>query len=339
MDPTRQLRSMVNGYQVSQALHAAAELGISDALASDPRDLADLARVTNTHEQTLGRLMRALETVDVYTHDADGRWVNTELGEQLRTDVEGSLGGWAAFVGRAHHWQAWSGLTESVRNGENAFTTMFGVPIWEYRRKHPEEQAIFDRGMTAMSASVARGVVASYDFGRFGTVADIGGGAGRLLAAILQRYPAVHGILFDQPDVVAGAPAVLDEAGVSRRCEISPGSFFESVPSGADAYLLKAVVHDWPDEESLKILRTCRAAMGEHGTLLLVEQLIGQGPDPVRTAFSDLNMLVNPGGQERTLDEYAALFEASGFTFTGVTATGTPVFVIEAAAVGETVVE
>jgi hypothetical protein len=173
-------------------------------------------------------------------------------------------------------------------------------------------------------------VVASYDFGRFTTVVDIGGGAGRLLSAILQRYPEVRGVLFDQAGVVAGAPAVLDEAGVAARCDIVAGNFFESVPSGADAYLLKAIIHDWPDAESVDILRTCRSAMAEGTALLLVEQLLDQSTDPVHTAFSDLNMLVGPGGQERTLDEYRLLLEQAGFSLTGVTETGTPVFVIEA---------
>jgi O-methyltransferase len=330
MEPTQQLRTMVNAYQVSQALHVAATFGISDLLAAGPRGVTDLALATGTHAPTLVRLMRALEAAGVYASDPDGRYANTELGEQLRSDAPGSLGGWTAFIGRPNHWQAWAGLADSVRTGDSAFEAQQGMSVWEYRKQHPEEQVIFDAAMTAMSGSIADGVVEHYDFRRFETIVDVGGGAGKLLAAILQRYPDLRGVLFDQPDVVAGAGPILADAGVSDRCETVGGSFFESLPTGADAYLMKAVIHDWADAESIDILRTCRRAMPDSGALLLVEQLIGQGPDPVRTAFSDLNMLVGPGGQERTLEEYGALFAASGFELTGATETGTFVFVIEA---------
>lgn len=330
MDPAQQLRQLVSGYQVSQALHVAARLGLSDLLASAPRTVTDLARATSTHEPTLGRLLRALMSIDVYELDAEGRIVNTELSELLRSDVPGSVQGWAAFFGRSHHWQSWGGLYDSVLTGENAFTAVHGTSVWEYRRQRPEEQGAFDRAMTSRTGAVTDSVVDAYDFGRFGTVADIGGGAGALLAAILERYPRVHGVLFDQPDVVADAGPLFERAGVESRYEKADGSFFESVPAGADAYLLKAVIHDWSDADSVTILRACRRAVPAHGTVLLVEQLLGQGPEPVRTAFSDLNMLVGPGGQERTVDEYRDLLEAAGFVLTEVTETGTPVFVIAA---------
>ncbi len=331
MDPTLRLRNLINGYQVTQALHVAATLGISDLLAAGPREAADLAQATGTHAPTLARLMRALASVDVYASDAEGRYANTALGEALRSDVEGSLGGWAAFVGRPYYWQSWAGLEESVRTGENAFAAVHGQPVWEFRRQHPDEQEIFDAAMTSMSGSVATGVVEAYDFGRYGTVVDIGGGAGKLLAAILQRYPDVRGVLFDQPDVVAGAAPLLSAAGISDRCTTVGGSFFEAVPAGGDAYLMKAIIHDWPDAESIEILRACRRAMSDDGALLLVEQILDRGTDVVRTAFSDLNMLVGPGGQERTIGEYDALLHAGGFSLTGVADTGTAVYVIEAA--------
>lgn len=331
MDPAQHVRQMVNGYQVSQALHVAAILGISDLLASGPRDVPDLAAATSTHAPTLARLMRALESVGIYQSDDEGRYASTELGDQLRGDVPGSIGGWAAFVGRSPSWQAWAGLVDSVRTGENAFVALHGMSVWDYRRQHPEEQVVFDAAMTSMSGLVAKAVVEAYDFSRFRAVADIGGGVGRLLASILERYPQVRGVLFDQPDVVAASGPLLEQAGVADRCDIAGGSFFDAVPSGADAYLLKAILHDWPDAECLQILRTIRDVVPADGAVLVVEQLLGRGPEPARTAFSDLNMLVNPGGQERTLDEYATLFEASGFTLTGATETGTAVFVIEAA--------
>lgn len=334
MDPSRDLLHLVNGYQVSQALHVAATLGISDSLAAGSRTISDLAEVTATDAPTLLRLMRALESVGVYAADAEGRYANTELGEQLRSDVPGSVAGWAAYVGRAYYREAWGDLLESVRTGDNAFARVHGLRVWEYRQQHPEEQVIFDGAMTATAGAVVEAVVGSYDFARFGTVADIGGNVGTLLAAILKRYSPVHGLLFDQPAVVADAGPVLRSAGVAERCQVVGGNFFDSVPVGADAYLLKAIIHDWLDAEAVDVLGSCRRAMGDDGTLLLVEQLLGQGPDPIQTAFSDLNMLVSPGGQERTLEEYAALLSASGFCLTGVTETGTQVFVIEAVPAG-----
>ncbi len=330
MDPSRRILDLVNGYQVSQALHVAATLGVSDLLAAGPRDVADLAEATATDGPTLLRLLRALESVGVYASDAEGRYTNTELGEQLRTDVSGSIAGWAAYVGRPYYRQAWTGLLDSVRTGDNAFAATHGMSCWHYRQERPEEQEIFNAAMTSTAGVITQALVGAYDFARFGTVADLGGGVGTLLTAILAGYPTVQGVLFDQPDVVANAAAVLQAAGMTDRCQVVGGSFFDSVPTGADAYLLKAIIHDWLDAEAIQILRTCRRAMRDDARLLLVEQLLGQGPDPVQTAFSDLNMLVSPGGQERTLEEYGALLAASGFSLTGVTETGTPVFVIEA---------
>jgi O-methyltransferase len=167
--------------------------------------------------------------------------------------------------------------------------------------------------MTALTRHVDRALVDAYDFGRFGTIVDVGGNRGALLAAILREHPEVRGVLFDQGHVVAGAPALLGEAGVADRVRIEAGSFFEAVPEGGDAYLLKSIVHDWEDAEAEAILRVVRAAMPADGALLVVERVIAPPNEGRDGKFSDLNMLVMPGGRERTLDEYAALFERSGF--------------------------
>jgi hypothetical protein len=322
MDTVARMRAMVNGYQVSHALSVAAGLGLSDLLADGPRTAAELATATGTHEPTLRRLLRALSTVGVYERQDDG-FALTELGAVLRSDVPGSIAGWAGLIARPYYVQAWTGLADSVRTGENAFSQQNGTSVWSYRSTHPEELAIFDRAMTSLSSAVATAVAEAYDFGGFGTVVDVGGGHGGLLAAILARHPSVRGVLFDRPDVAAAAP-------VGERCTVVGGDFFTGVPEGGDAYLLKAVIHDWPDEESIKILSSCRRAMAPTATLLLVEQVVDLAPDPVRTAFSDLNMLVLPGGRERELAEYGALLAAAGFTLGRVVPTGTDVFVVEA---------
>jgi hypothetical protein len=323
---------MVNGYQVSQALHVAATLGISDLLADRRRTVADLAAATGSDADALGRLLHALTTVGVYARDDDSRYRNTELSAAFRSDAPGAVAGWARHIGRPYYWQAWSGLLHSVRTGQNAFAAQHGTSIWQYRAQHPDEQEIFDQAMTALSTAVARAVVEAYDFSRFTTVVDVGGGRGALLAAILARHPHLHGVLFDQPDVVDAPDDLLLRSGVEQRCTRLGGDFFTAVPDSGEAYLLKAVIHDWPDAESVTILRTVRCALPDHGVVLLVEQLLDDGPDPARVAFSDLNMLVAPGGRERTLEQYRVLLSAADLTLTAAIPTGTPTFVLEARA-------
>ena len=331
MDASRELHRLITGYQVSQAVHVAATLGLCDLLADGPKSVAELAEAAGADARSLTRLMRGLAALGLYVSDGDELFANTELGDAFRADAPRSVVGWARFVGQPYHWQTYASLEYSVRTGENAFAAVHGESVWEYLAKHPAEQKVFDEAMTALSQAVADKVVDAYDFGRFGTVVDVGGGRGMLLAAILSRFPSVDGVLFDQPDVVAGAHELLSATGVSQRCRVVGGSFFDSVPGGGDAYLLKAVIHDWPDAESVEILRTCRRSMPAHGRLLLVEQLLDVSPDPVRTAFSDLTMLVVAGGQERTTDEYRSLLAAAGFDLTCTVPTGSDVFMIEAA--------
>lgn len=328
MDASRELHRLTSGYQVSQAVHVAARLHISDVLAGGPTSLAQLAESTRTDVQALTRLMHALSALGLYTDD-DGKYTNTELGAALRTDAPRSVAGWARFIGTGSHWQAYTGLEDSIRTGETAFPAVHGEAVWEYRAKHPAEQEAFDAAMTAMSQTLSDAVVDAYDFSRFGTLVDVGGGQGRLLIDILLRYRSVGGVLFDQPDVVAGAHELLAGAGVADRCGVVGGSFFEAVPEG-DAHLLKSVIHDWADAEAIEILRTCRRSMPDHGRLLLVEQLLDESPDPVRTAFSDLNMLVMTGGRERTTDEYRALLAAAGLDLVTTVPTAGLAFVLEA---------
>jgi hypothetical protein len=308
---------LINGYQVSQAIHVAATLGVADELADGPRAIGDLASATATHAGALHRLLRALAAVDVVREEEDGRFGLTDLGEALRGPVES----WAAYIGRPSHWTTWGKLLHSVRTGENAFRAIHGVDVWEYRADRPEEAAIFDAAMTGFSRRVNAAVAAAHEFGRYGVIVDVGGGRGALLAGILAGYPGVRGVLFDQPAVVAGA----EPDGF----EIVGGSFFESVPEGGDAYLLKSVLHDWEDEPAIEILRACRRAAGAGTALLVIER---QFALPA-TKLSDLNMLVGPGGRERTADEYAALLATAGYEFLGETPTAAGVSIFEARAI------
>jgi O-methyltransferase/methyltransferase family protein len=315
MADTGALLALINGYQVSQALHVAARLGIADRLADGPLTVEELG--LDADRDALRRLLRALAAAGVL-READGRYALTDLGEGLRSDAPGSVAGWAAFVGRPYHWSAWAALEHSVRTGDNAFRAVHGTDVWAYRRDRPDEAAIFDRAMTSLTARVNAAVAEAHDFGRYGTVVDVGGGRGALLAAVLDRHPGVRGVLFDQPEVVSGVD-------LGARGEVAAGSFFAAVPPGGDAYVLKSVLHDWEDAEAVAILRACHAAGAP--VVLVVERDVAADP---RAAFSDLNMLVGPGGRERTLAEYGALLEAAGFRAVGSTTTPAGVSVIEA---------
>jgi SAM-dependent methyltransferase len=308
-----QLMRLINGFQISQAIHVAATLGISDHLLGGARTVGELATATGAQPRALYRLLRALAAVGVFEEQADQRFALAPMGECLAANAARSIGPWAAFIGRPYYWQAWGHLLHSVRTGENAFRDIHGTDVWDYRAQHPDEAAIFDQAMTAISRGVGDAVAAAWDFSRAHRIVDIGGGQGALLAAVLRAHRGLHGILFDQPHVVAGADAVLRQAGVIERCEIIAGSFFEAVPEGADAHLLKSILHDWDDTASVAILKNCRRAMAPRGRVLVIEPIIGPANDGPEAKFSDLNMLVAPGGQERTQAEFVAVFAAAGF--------------------------
>jgi O-methyltransferase domain/Dimerisation domain len=330
--PSSTLSRLLMGAQVSQAIHVAADIGIADLLSDGPRTSEQLAAETDAHADSLYRLLRALASVGVLREDEQQRFALTPVGELLRPDVPGSLHGWAAFVGRPYIRAAWSELEHSIRTGETAFRHVHGTDVWSYRAEHPEESEIFDRAMESLTGALNRALLDAYDFGRFETVVDVGGGNGALLAALLGHYPAMRGILFDQPHVVANAHSTFDAAGVVDRCKVVAGSFFEEVPAGGDAYAMKSILHDWDDPEAGAILRVCRSAMADAARLLLVERIVGAVNEDPRTKFSDLNMLVAPGGRERTIEEWRTLLEPAGFGLVGTTPTASGLAVIEARA-------
>lgn len=328
--PSLALKRLVDGYQMSQAIHVAATLGIADLLAGGARASDDLAAATATDPRTLYRLLRALASVGIFHEDEDRHFSLTPLGDCLRSNALEPVGGWAAYIGRPFYWEAWSDLLHSVKTGENAFRHVHGTDAWDYRARHPEENAIFDRAMTANARRTTEAVLVAYDFARFTRIVDVGGGQGALLAAILARYPAARGVLFDQSHVVARAEAILLRAGVADRCEVVGGDFFAAVPDGGDGYLMRAILHDWDDTEAIAILRSCRRAIAPPGRLLVIEWVIAPPNEGRDAKFGDLNMLVAPGGRERTREEYVALFASADFRLTGVFATAMGMSVIEA---------
>lgn len=315
------LLRLLFGFFPAQVIQVAARLSIADHLVAGPRSTAQLAASTGTDEAALYRLLRALVCIEVLGEPTPGSFALTERGALLRSDVPGSIRNLAMLFCGHESWRAWGELERSVRTAEPAWAHLFGPPF-EYLPAHPELNAIFNEAMAEGSRMAAPGVVAAGDFARFGTVADIGGGTGTLLADVLAAHQHVQGILFDTAAGLDGAPAVLDGTGMSDRCRLATGDFFDAVPQGADAYLLKSIIHDWDDDRSITILRNCRDVMPPGGTVLVVEPVMPSRPEPSPEVFfmvmSDLNMLLI-GGRERTEEEFRTVFAAAGLTLQSVT--------------------
>jgi hypothetical protein len=319
---------MITAYWTSQAIYAAARLAIPDLLKDGPRTVTELARAAPAHPESLYRLLRALASIGVFAETAPQTFQLTPLADVLRSDVPGTQRPLALMLGD-EQYQAWGHLVDSVRTGETAFDKIYGKPVFDYLAEHPEQAAVFDAAMTAIHGSETAAILDAYDFSGIGLLADIGGGNGSKITAILQKHTALRGLLFDLPHVVERARPHIADAGLSDRCQLVDGNFFESVPSGADAYLMRHIIHDWNDGQSLTILRNCHAAMRSGGRLLVIESVIPPGNDPCGAKFLDLTMLVIPGGKERTADEYRTLYESSGFRLTRIVPTSAEVSVIE----------
>lgn len=315
------LLDMTFGYMPAQVLYATAELALADTLAGGPRTYEELAKETGTDPQALRRLLRALAGMGAVAQlDAD-RFELTELGGALRSDAPDSIRGLVMLFTGPEVWRTWGELPQSLRTGEPGWQRVTGLTPFEFFERHSEQSATFNAAMAQHTRDVAPGIIAGYDFARFGTIADLGGGDGTLIAAILSAAPGPRGVLFDLPPALESAPANLAAAGVADRCEVVAGDFFEAVPAGADAYVLKSVIHDWDDERSTAILRNCRAVMGPDARLLLLELVMPSviSPDDPGNAMSDINMLITTGGRERTADEFRELLDGAGLSLTAMT--------------------
>ena len=328
MEPRDELGAMITGLRRSAAVSVAAELGISDEIADAPLSIARLATRVGADEDTLDRLMRVLVALGVYAEDADGRYANTTLGECLRSDVPGSMRPLARTFQDPATWAAWGHLAHSVRTGDNAFEALQGVDVWSYRGAHREANAVFNATMAALTSRMATAVADAYDFAGLSTVVDVGGGDGVLLEAVLERHQQLTGTVFDLPQALPSGPSAGASESVGSRWSVMSGDFFESVPA-ADAHLLKKVLHDWSDEQCVLILETCRRGLDPGGVVLVVESLLDRPGRELEAALSDLNMLVMPGGRERTTEEFATLFDAAGLRLARVLETPTEVVVLE----------
>ena len=321
---------MIWGLHISRAVYAMAELGIADLLAGGPMTAVQLAAATDTHEQSLYRVLRLLSSLGVLTEDGNRSFGLTVLGDRLRTDVPASMRSWAMLTDSIGGVRSFGPIVETLRTGRTGLDIAYGVTGFEYFAAHPAHVRDFQAAMSERTAAFAPGVAAGYDFSAARTVADIGGGTGTLLAAVLQAHGHLQGLLFDRPEVVSEAAGVLEAAGVTGRCEVVAGDFFSGVPEGADIYLLANVLHDWDDARSVQILVSCRKAMAAGGRVLIVERLIPADPaDAVPVLLSDLNMLVLTGGMERTSAEYAALMSRAGLTPGRVLVVAEPYAIVE----------
>ena len=336
VEPPREaavLLRVAAGFVSSQVLYVAAELGIADLLAHGALTAQELASKTGAQADAMARLLRALVAFGILKCNGDDKFLLTAAGEFLRSDVPGSQRALVRFLVGPWYWRAWENLSHSIRTGEPAFDHVWGMSNFEYWRRHPDVSKIHDEAMEGLTALETARILASYDFSHFGKVVDVGGGNGAFLAALLRQHPKITGTLADLSHVVSLASGVLQQAGVVDRCDIVACDFFEALPAGGDAYVLKHVIHDWDDERARRILRNCHRFMGESAKLLIIDMVFPAQPTPetAMAYISDIGMFVGtPGGRERTQGNFQELLESAGFEFIQVIPTGGPSDIVEA---------
>ena len=328
--PHIQIIQMGTGYWVSRLVGAAASLGLADHLANGPRSAADLAGPTGTNPRALHRLMRSLAGFGILSQDGGDKFALTELGDALRSDAPGSARSTILAMSGTWMWRAFGEFQYSLETGKTAMEKVFGMPVFDYLAQHPKESAQFSEAMVGIHGPEPPAVAEAYDFSSVGSIVDVGGATGNMLAHILARYPQPRGVLYDRSHVVAEAPALLRSRGVEDRVSIEPGNFFEHVPPGGDIYILSHIIHDWNEDQCQTILGHVRKAMKPNGRLLIVEMVLPPGNEPHPGKIFDIVMLVMPGGQERTEAEYRELLSRAGFRLTRVVPTQSAVSVVEA---------
>lgn len=326
--PEAQLLEILLAQVVSRLIHLTATLRLPDFLAEGPKTAEELAPLTATHAPSLYRVLRTLSSLGLFTEDAAQRFSLQPLGVALKSRTPGHAA--ALIMGGEIVTRSLDHLLDSVQTGETGFQKACGMPVFDWLAGHQAEVSLFNDTMVGIHGMEPAAVAAAYDFSGFQTIADVGGSTGNMLTTILGQHAGPHGILFDMPHVVRDAPALIQQRGLTDRIRIEGGSFFESVPAGADAYIFSHVIHDWSEEQCLTILGNCRRAMNPHGRLLLVEMVLPSGDTPHPGKMLDMVMLIVPGGQERTTAEYGALLDKAGFRLTVVVPTASPVSIVEA---------
>jgi hypothetical protein len=324
-----QVLQLAGGFQVSKALYVLAKLGIPDLIAAGVNTSSELAARTDTVPDRLRRVLRTLSGFGIVSGAEDDVWSLTTLGETLRSDVPGSVRQ-MTIMWNEETYDAFSQLLGAVQSERPAFELVFNTDFFGHLATHPESQATFNAAMGNLVRQSHAAAVATYDFGGIRSLVDVGGGSGALAVSILERYPELTATVFDLPQVIDEARTVIEGAGLANRATTAAGDFFESVPAGAEAYILSAVVHDWDDDEATAILRTVRRAIPDDGRLLLVEFVLPNGDEPHLNKLLDLTMLGVLTGRERSESEFADLFARCGFRLERVFETPAPVSVIDA---------
>lgn len=324
-NPRQQLLPMIHGYWIAQSIHVAAKLKLADLLQSGPKTAAELAPTTKAQPQPLYRLLRALSSVGIFSEDAESRFHMTPMAECL-IDRPGSQYAVAMMMGD-EHYRAWGELLYSVQTGKPAFDHLYGKGVFDYLSEHADKAKIFDAAMTGFHGPETQAMIDAYDYAGVNTLVDIGGGNGTVLKAVLGKHPAMKGILYDLPGVIERAKQNL--ADLASRCQTIAGSFFESIPGGGDAYQMRHIIHDWTDEQCHTILTHIRKVIPKAGRLLVIEMVIKPGNEPQPAKWLDLNMMVIPGGRERTEAEYREMYAKAGFRLERIVPTPTEVSVIE----------
>jgi hypothetical protein len=329
-----EMRRLLLGFSITIGVSAVAELGIADHLSERPRTAAELARLTGTDEAFLRRLLRFLSSEGLFEERDGDLFALTERSHWLRSDVPGSFRARAIYTGSAMSWMAWGSMQQCLKTGKSGFLAAFGEDIFDYIRTHPDAAATFNGFMAVQTAASGAAILNAYSFADVREMVDVGGGHGALIASVLRANPAARGVLLDMPEVIATARPVLEKAGFADRCRTESGDFFVSVPSGADLYALKFILHDWPDDKCIAILRNCRQAMAPGAKVLIVEFVVPEHRGPHISKFMDINMMVNTsGGRERTEREFVQLLAAAGLRLQRIVPTAIELCLLECVAV------
>jgi hypothetical protein len=328
--PHVRLIEMGTAAWATMIIHGAAKIGLADHFDAGAKTAEELAGPTGTHAPSLRRLMRTLAALGILTESPAGYFALTALGEALKRDAPGAARATILTLAGGRLWRTMSEFPYSLETGKPAHVKLHDVPLFEWLAQHPEEAALFSETMVGFHGREPDAVAAAYDFSPFATLVDVGGATGHMLTTIVRRYDGLHGVLFDLPYVERNAREFISSRSLAHRISIRTGSFFDAVPQGGDAYLLSHVIHDWGEDQCLRILQNCRRVMRPDGRLLIVEMVLPPGDTMHPGKILDMIMLVGPGGQERTEEEYRVLLEKAGLRLTRVVPTGSAVSVVEA---------
>lgn len=330
--PAEVLMQFACGFMASRALSIVAELRIADLLANGPKPVAELAKATKTNEDALYRVLRALASVGIFTEVAPRKFGLNPTSELLQSNIPGSLHAMVRFMCDGFHFTTYAEMMHAVKTGETVCQRVLGMPVFEYFAKDRQEGEVFNDAMTSFSSLVIPAVLEVYDFSPISTLMDVAGGHGFVLTSILEKYPQMKGILFEMEHVCEGARARIAGLECKGRCQVVTGDFFKSIPAGADAIIMKHIIHDWDDEKALTILKNCHRALADkpNAKVILLEAVLPAGNEPHLGKFIDLEMLMMPGGRERTEKEFRTLFAKAGFQLTRVVPNKSPLSVVEA---------